>query len=40
VTARIVEATPHSLIGAVESTRSVKEDRRIADEKERQTALA
>ena len=40
VTVQIVEATPHSLIGAVQSARSVKEGGRIADEEERQTALA
>jgi tRNA-2-methylthio-N6-dimethylallyladenosine synthase len=40
VAARIVEATPHSLIGAVQSARSVKEGGRLADEEERQTALA
>ncbi len=40
VVARIVEATPHSLIGAVELSRSVKEERRLADEEKRQTALA
>jgi len=40
VVVRIVEATPHSLIGVVESARSVKEGGRLADEKERQTALA
>ena len=38
--ARIVEATPHSLIGAVQSARSVKKEGRLADEEERQTALA
>jgi tRNA-2-methylthio-N6-dimethylallyladenosine synthase len=40
VVARIVEATPHSLIGEVQSARSVKEPGRLADEEERQTALA
>jgi tRNA-2-methylthio-N6-dimethylallyladenosine synthase len=40
VVARIIEATPHSLIGAVSSARSVKEPGRLADEEERQTALA
>jgi tRNA-2-methylthio-N6-dimethylallyladenosine synthase len=40
VVVRIVEATPHSLIGAVQSARSVKEGGRLADEKKRQTALA
>jgi tRNA-2-methylthio-N6-dimethylallyladenosine synthase len=40
VVARIVEATPHSLIGAVQSARSVKEPGRLADEEGRQTALA
>lgn len=40
VVARIVEATPHSLIGAVQSARSVKEGGRLADEKQRETALA
>ncbi len=40
VVARIVEATPHSLIGAVPSARSLKEGGRLADEEERQTALA
>jgi tRNA-2-methylthio-N6-dimethylallyladenosine synthase len=40
VTAHIVEATPHSLIGVVRSARSVKERGRIADEGKRETALA
>ena len=40
VTVRIVEATPHSLIGAVGAARSVKEAGRLADEEERRTALA
>jgi len=46
VVVRIVEATPHSLMGAVQATRpvrsarSLKEAGRPADEKERQTALA
>ena len=40
VTVRIVEATPHSLIGAVRSARSVKEGGRLADEEEQRTALA
>jgi tRNA-2-methylthio-N6-dimethylallyladenosine synthase len=40
VTVRIVEATPHSLIGAVRSGRSVKEGGRLADEEEQRTALA
>ena len=40
VVVRIVEATPHSLIGAVQSARSVKEGGRLADEEKRQTALA
>jgi tRNA-2-methylthio-N6-dimethylallyladenosine synthase len=40
VVARIVEATPHSLIGTVRSTRSLKEGGRLADEKRRQTTLA
>jgi len=40
VVVRLVEATPHSLIGAVQSARSVKEGGRPADEKKRQTALA
>ena len=35
-----VEATPHSLIGMVQPARSVKEGGRLADEEERQTALA
>ncbi len=37
---RIVEATPHSLIGAVPSARLLKEGGRLADEEERKTALA
>jgi tRNA-2-methylthio-N6-dimethylallyladenosine synthase len=40
VVVRIVEATPHSLIGMVQPARSVKEGGRLADEEERQTALA
>jgi tRNA A37 methylthiotransferase MiaB len=40
VTADIVEATPHSLIGVVRFARSVKERGRIADEGKRETALA
>jgi tRNA-2-methylthio-N6-dimethylallyladenosine synthase len=40
VVARIVEATPHSLIGSVQAARSVKEGGRLADEEERKTALA
>ena len=40
VVVRIVEATPHSLIGVVQPARSVKEGGRLADEEERQTALA
>jgi tRNA-2-methylthio-N6-dimethylallyladenosine synthase len=40
VVARIVEATPHSLIGAIPSSRSLKEGGRLADEEEGQTALA
>jgi tRNA A37 methylthiotransferase MiaB len=37
---RIVEATPHSLIGEVQSARSVKEAGRLADEEEGKIALA
>jgi tRNA-2-methylthio-N6-dimethylallyladenosine synthase len=40
VVVRIAEATPHSLIGVVRSARSVKEGGRLADEEERQIALA
>jgi tRNA-2-methylthio-N6-dimethylallyladenosine synthase len=40
VVVRIVEATPHSLIGAVQSARSVKEGGRLADEEKRETAPA
>ena len=40
VVVRIVEGTPHSLIGAAQSARSVKEGGRLADEEKRQTALA
>jgi len=39
VVARIVEATPHSLIGTAQSARSVKEGGRLADEKQRETTL-
>lgn len=40
LTALVVEATPHSLIGEVRSARSVKERGRLADEGKRETALA